>query len=307
MRTRWAPAVWAGAVVACAAVVLLMVIALRNLLDGGPGQPTEEEAAPTPTAFTVRTAPPRTGAIATVAALATAIGSPRGSVLVVPTASPAGTAPPETGSSVPTEQASPGLPPTPTPASDQALRTILDEGWAGPHRWPDNPQSTAWYTPTGYRLFARDAAQFVAVAAPLDAPVVDVIVSGRFRKVGGPPGGGYGLIVRDQGPGPRNGLNQIGRYYVLEAGDEGEFGIWRREGSHWIDLVPWKPTDTINPGDGTNELVVRAIGQELTFLVNGISVAVQTDTSPGEGGVGIFVGGDRNEVLLERFSVQLPE
>ena len=121
----------------------------------------------------------------------------------------------------------------------------------------------------------------------------------------GPPGGGYGLIVRDQGPGPRDGVNQIGNYYVLAVGDRGEFGIWRREGDHWIDLVPWTRTDAVHTGDSENQLVVRAEGAKLTFQANGIGLAEQTDTSPNAGMVGLFVGGDMNEVQVEHFSVQV--
>ncbi len=134
------------------------------------------------------------------------------------------------------------------------------------------------------------------------------MVTGRFRKVGGPPGGGYGVIVRDQGPGPRDGMNQGGHYYVLEAGDRGDVGVWRRDEDHWVDLMPWTPSPAVHPGDAINELTVQAIGSQLLFVVNGTQVANLTvDSIPGEGAVGVFVGGDLNEVVLDQFSVQVPE
>ena len=46
----------------------------------------------------------------------------------------------------------------------------------------------------------------------------DAVVSATFRKTGGPPGGGYGLVIRDQGPEPRDGMNQNMDAYVLETG-----------------------------------------------------------------------------------------
>ena len=49
------------------------------------------------------------------------------------------------------------------------------------------------------------------------------MVSATFRKTGGPPGGGYGLVIRDQGPAPRDGVNQNDEAYVMEAGDQGEY------------------------------------------------------------------------------------
>jgi hypothetical protein len=42
------------------------------------------------------------------------------------------------------------------------------------------------------------------------------------------------------------------------------------------------------------------------FLVNGSRVAGETDPAPTEGAVGVFLGGDLNEVVLERFVVRAP-
>ena len=53
--------------------------------------------------------------------------------------------------------------------------------------------------------------------------------------------------------------------------------------------------------------MVRALGVQMTFNVNGMQVAVVEDDTLASGGVGIFVGGDYNEVALDHFSVQLPD
>ena len=188
----------------------------------------------------------------------------------------------------------PGAAPDATSQPSPTLRTVLDERFADNRRgWPDDPQATAAFADGAYRLRARQPGRFVAV-------------TGMFRKVGGPPGGGYGLIVRDRGPGPRDGLYQGGQYYVLEVGDRGELGICRREGDHWVDLLPWTPSAAVRPGLAANELAVRAVGQRLTFFVNGVEVASRADPVLPDGGVGIFVGGDLNEVVAEHFAVQLP-
>jgi len=179
--------------------------------------------------------------------------------------------------------------------------TILDEHFAtNERRWPDDPQSTAWLADGVYRLFARRPGDFVAIGVPGIWPLRDVAASATFRKVGGPPGGGYGLIVRDQGPGPRDGVNQGGRFYVLEVGDRGEFGIWRREIDRWIDIVPWTHSEAVHPGHEANELEVLALGSRLSLAVNGTRVALREDPALDVGTVGIFVGGDLNEVALER-------
>jgi hypothetical protein len=70
--------------------------------------------------------------------------------------------------------------------------------------------------------------------------------------------------------------------------------------------VPWTAAPAVNAGNGSNTLDVQAIGTQLTFSINGQRVATQTDGTLQEGSVGIFVGGDGNEVVIERFAVQVP-
>jgi hypothetical protein len=186
-------------------------------------------------------------------------------------------------------------------------RVILDERFDDYSRgWPDDPSGTAWLTRDGYRLSPREPGRFVAVGAQLGRPARDVIVTATFRKVGGPPGGGYGVIVRDQGPGPRDGLSQGGRYYVLEAGDVGDVGIWLREHDRWVDLVPWQRSSLGRLDGERNEVQAQALGPRLTLLVNGTAVATVSDATVGAGDVGIFVGGDGNEVVLEHLLIVLP-
>ncbi len=176
----------------------------------------------------------------------------------------------------------------------------------GPN-WPHDPNGTAWFSGGAYHLLVRYPERFVAVGAPTtpaSAAMRDVTVSASFRKIGGPSGGGAGIIVRDEGPGLRDGWNQTGRFYLFAAGDEGDYGIWRRDLNRWVDVFPWTPSDAVRPGGGSNELTVVASGEEFVFLVNGAEVARISDSTLGEGGVGVFASGASNEVLVERFSVE---
>ena len=208
----------------------------------------------------------------------------------------------------------PTLAPTiaPTPAQPTAVptaaaRTLLDENFtASALNWPNDPQGTAWLTSGSYQLATRDASKFVAISAPVAQTPNDVVVSATFRKVSGPIGGGYGIILRDQGPLPQEGTRQDGRYYVLEVGDKGEVGIWRRESDHWVDVLPWQHSDIVKTDSSTNELTVRAIGNTLSLFVNGTQVTTRTDDALTFGSVGLFVGGDGNHVAVEHFSVQTP-
>jgi LPXTG-site transpeptidase (sortase) family protein len=192
-------------------------------------------------------------------------------------------------------------------AGPPALKVLLDEDFQDNRmRWADSARASAWLDQGAYRLAVREPGMFVAVGAPVSTSLADVVVSARFRKVGGPPGGGYGVIVRDQEPTTRDGIRQSGRYYVLEVGDRGEVGVWRREDNAWVDLVPWTASDAVRRGDAANDLEVWATGAQLTLVVNGIEVARQIDRTLTAGGVGVFVGGDGNDVALEHLLVRTP-
>jgi hypothetical protein len=291
---------WNLVLIAAAAVLGLLLVGLillRLLTARGPTQP--DSPAPTvAVAFEPVRPPTRAPAVPPLVA----------TPLVVATS--------DAGLSRPTLQPTPtelSRPPTSTPllrptAGTLGIGSLLDVRFAlGPRDdWLDNAPYAAW-SDGAYRLQARDATHFVAVGVPVDREMSDVIVSATFRKTGGPPGGGYGLIVRDQGPEPRDGVNQDMNAYVFETGDVGEYGVWRRDGDHWVDLVPWERSPSVRSGGSPNDLVVRAVGDLLVFSVNGADVATIHDDALASGGVGAFVGGDDNEVALDHFSVQLPD
>jgi LPXTG-site transpeptidase (sortase) family protein len=195
------------------------------------------------------------------------------------------------------------------PPLSQGLRTVYDvRPGPGVTGWSEDAEGLTRVTPEGYRLTARRPGEFVLRATPVTAPLRDAVVTGDFRKVGGPAGGGYGLVVRDQGSGqgPAEGHDQRGRFYVLAASDRGEVGVWRRDGDRWIVLLPWTPAAAVLPGSEVNELSVQTRGDGLTFAVNGTAVAAVDGALLDAGAVGIFVGGDQNEVVLDRFAVQVP-
>jgi hypothetical protein len=203
----------------------------------------------------------------------------------------------------PTRVPTPSVPPI---VVGPASRTVLAQHFLDPlDGWPNASDGTAWFANGRYEIMARDAGRHVAIGAPIDAPVGDVVVSGRFRKIGGPPGGGYGFIVRDQSLAPLDGEWQAGQYIVLEVGDKGDVGIWQREDTHWIDMLPWSHSLAVRRGDAPNDLAVATQGYRLQFLVNGGEVANLTYRPlPPSGRVGIFVGGDGNQVAVDWFLVE---
>ena len=189
-------------------------------------------------------------------------------------------------------------------AAPTSAPTLMDETFTSAQPgWPNSATSTAYWDSTGYHLVPRVAGQFVAIQAPLANSPANVSITALFRKTGGPPGGGYGVIVRAQG-GPLDGTNQGGRYYVFEVGDDGRVGACRREGPDWITLQDWTPSAAVNAGE--NRIDLQARGSDFTFNVNGTTVAQITDDTLSSGAVGVFTGGDGNQVLLERFVVAGP-
>jgi hypothetical protein len=198
-------------------------------------------------------------------------------------------------STAPADEVSPQIAPTPDTSgtvaaavqatlqtqaspSDRAVATavatpvvLLDEHFAAaPQDWPNQPLGVASYA--------------------------------RFHKSGGPPGGGYGLVVDDEGTDPLDGVRQTGQYIVLEASDQGQVGAWQRDEDRWIDLQPWTPSPAVHQDTSANDLMVRVHGGQVTFLVNGSQV-LQISTKVAEGRVEVFVGGDGNRVTLEYYTI----
>jgi hypothetical protein len=181
---------------------------------------------------------------------------------------------------------------------------LLDAQFTTPQPgWREQPPALTWTDGT-YHLGPQRAGDFIAIAAPVPAPPPDVVVRATFRKTSGPAGGGYGIVLRDQQPDQRDGVTQGGRYYVLAAGDRGEVGIWRREDTQWIDLVPWMPAAAVRSGTAPNTIEAHAVGGTLTLMVNGVQAAQAQDATLTNGGIGVYVGGDGNQVALDTFTVE---
>jgi hypothetical protein len=193
----------------------------------------------------------------------------------------------------------------PTPAPP---RVLLDERFIRPlANWPNDPAATAWFVENGFRVYAREPDRFVAVGVPLAQPVGNAVLTAQFQKIGGPPGGGYGLIVRDQGSATqRVGRNQEGQYIVLEVGDRGDVGVWRRDETRWVDVIPWKHSNAVHTAGEPNALTVTLRSSALKLEINGQMVAdASYQGIPDRGGVGIFVGGDFNDVILNWLRIEI--
>ena len=78
------------------------------------------------------------------------------------------------------------------------------------------------------------------------------------------------------------------------------------DGTRFVDLLAWTSSTVVNAGQAENRIDLQARGSDFTFNVNGTTVAQITDDTLSSGAVGVFTGGDGNQVLLERFVVAGP-
>jgi hypothetical protein len=283
-------------------LVLVIVFAVRSVnvarqaeVPGAPsanasvaGVQTRSATEPTPVQPAATAAPTAPAQEAPV--VAPALATQPSPTVAPPTQPPAPTLAP------PTPTAPPAFTPTAAP------RILLDETFtSGAPGWPNAPNAAAFWDARGYHLEPRLAGQHLAVAAPVGTSLTDIAVTGLLRKSGGPSGGGYGLILRAQGA-TLDGTAQGGRYYVFEVGDRGEVGAWRRQEDRWVELKPWTASEAVHSGIAENRLEVRTTGSQFTFIVNDAQVAQLTDATLTSGAVGVFTGGDGNQVVLERFT-----
>lgn len=186
------------------------------------------------------------------------------------------------------------------------FRVALDDRFDAPKlAWPSDPLIIARRIATGYRITPRLDSDFVAIGAPLGEAFRDVLVGATFRKLGGPENGVYGLLLRDRGPMPRDGRNQTGRFYLGQIDGRGAVSIWRREQDLWFELAAWTQVDAVHTGEASNDVTFESVGGRLTLTVNGQTAATTDDAVLDQGGVGLFVAGGGNDVLIERFVVHV--
>lgn len=196
-------------------------------------------------------------------------------------------------------------PPAVTPVGAGARAPFFQASFDGSQpAWPNDAAGPARFQDGAYRIASQTPGRFVGITAPFAQPLRDVVVTAVFQKVGGPSGGMHGVILRDGGPGRRDGSNQIGDFYVLGVDDRSQYGVWRHEGDRWVELVPLTPSDAVRGGTEVNQIIARAIDDRLSLTVNNVEVATVLGAQARAGSVGIFVGGDVNEVLVTRFEIE---
>jgi hypothetical protein len=133
----------------------------------------------------------------------------------------------------------------------------------------------------------------------------DVLITVDTRQVAGPNNNAYGVICRYQ--------DEQNFYLFLISGD-GYYAIGKyQSGSEQIIyLTPdgqYQRSDAINQGAGSNQLEVRCVGNELSLMVNGISLLSVTDPTFVVGDVGLAIStleAGTAIVEFDNFRVTLP-
>lgn len=197
-----------------------------------------------------------------------------------------------------------------SPSSDRTALTaqqlsFFDPLTAPSPGWPNDPQGSAWFGSGAFHLYARQPGRYVSVPVQLGGTVADASLEAVFQKVGGPDGGGYGFVVRSATTAVRDSTSQTGYFVVAQVSDNGDVGIWQRDGSRWLEVLPWTHSAAVATGTRMNTVKLIVRGTNLQLSVNGQTIAdVEDRTMAPGGGVEIFAGGDLNEVAVRSLRIE---
>jgi hypothetical protein len=75
-------------------------------------------------------------------------------------------------------------------------------------------------------------------------------------------------------------------HYLSISGD-GYYAIWLNQGTDWMPLVDWTPSDAIRRGNATNHLRAVCDGPALTLIVNGQHLVTVEDTTFADGDIAL--------------------
>jgi hypothetical protein len=122
----------------------------------------------------------------------------------------------------------------------------------------------------------------------LEATAISLACGGKDR---------FGLIFRVPDVSVSEG-------YLFGFSCNGMYSIWYWDGQKETDLIDWKTSEFIQPGEGkTNRIGVRAEGDQLSLYANGKLITSLTDNRLNSGFFGTFVG----SAQTENYTVQFDE
>jgi hypothetical protein len=168
-------------------------------------------------------------------------------------------------------------------ADDLLFSDSFSPGAGG--RWRIDGDDAAWSALMGDQLvIGVNNAQTVQYATLDGETFADFVLEVDATFAEGNPANSYGVLFRISGP------NQFYRFEVTGAGF---FAVERHDGEgSWTRLTDgWQEAGAINQGLGaTNRLRVAAVGESLTFAINGQEVAAFSDAGYYHGSVALDAG-----------------
>ncbi len=101
-------------------------------------------------------------------------------------------------------------------------------------------------------------------------------------QMAGPDDNEYGVLVRMQDP---------DHFYRFSISGDGYYLISKYDGSEWHNLTgDWTISEAIHRGAATNVLEVICKGARMTFIVNGVQLALGEDADYASGDIGLYAG-----------------
>ncbi len=98
----------------------------------------------------------------------------------------------------------------------------------------------------------------------------------------GPDDNEYGVLVR---------MKDDANFYAFSVSGDGYVRVARYESGQWTLLGPdWTHNEAVHTGTETNRLEITTQGAQMTFAVNGVTVAQVTDGSLSHGDIGLYAG-----------------
>jgi hypothetical protein len=193
-----------------------------------------------------------------------------------------------------------------TTLAPPSWRVILCDTFdANVNGWPTGNVSSQYGTGnrqiTGGKYRWDDTAHQgeVLYAFPKISSVGDFYLTVLGRRISGPQGAAYGVMLRN------DGIN----YYFLEIRDDQVFRFSRWYQHEWMTLINWTRAAAIQPSQA-NRLTVKAEGSHFTFFINDQQVGESDDNQLSGGRVGLetelFNGGDSAVFEFDNFELRAP-
>ncbi|MBN1120773.1 MAG: hypothetical protein JXJ17_06815 [Anaerolineae bacterium] len=196
---------------------------------------------------------------------------------------------------------------TPGPPAGWSL-TFTDDFSANQNGWPEDTLSQdfgsiGWLIDAGrYRWTAHPVseASWWAWSEAVEGQA-DFYYSAVVTQIEGSGGdAAYGLLYR---------WVDDDSFYVFIITGEGYCSAHLNDDGEWRELLPWRATDAIHPGEA-NRLTVSAEGADMEFLINDFPVGYASDGTISEGALGLYLtiyeGGQDTVVEFDSIEVYAP-